>query len=702
MNRDEQQRIRVALKKATDARIAQLTARNLALTTWLSSIEGCCIETLGSITEKNNVLTDWAADYAATYSNYICQQQDNEIIDWQIVFDNYKCQVELIATTTTTTAVGTTTTTIDPDLEEWQIIFSNYLCQADPDEELPLLKSEIIEFSATYEDYVCAKEDNPSATTTTTTPDPLATTTTTTYVDPEDVSFSSTYVNYICAQFDNPLIEDGITTTTTFVDEDDVDWQIVFANYKCQLIVSATTTTTTGLPPETTTTTTEVATTTTTTLAMVDCDTEITGEMAFPEIHWIDMGSGTGIATLHVNTGGAPDRFEVLIDGIKVLDTGYCGDTSFQVALYAALAARSAAPAAIIHPSVSSFPFAKTSATHLAVVKVWAPLEESSWSFTLGCVESTTTTTPYEEYEAAYENYICAKIDNGQTTTTTEPPATTTTTTDIPVYEVSCGTDVHTGGQTFPTVYIVIGMGAGTGYVTLTYDTIEIPDRFVVEMNGLDVIDTGYRGDTNLQTILNAALASYGESPSAIIAGGSGTATFYKSSSSTLAIVKVWAPIPESKWSFSLSCPDDTITTTTTEAGTTTTSTEAVTTTTTTPAATTTTTTNVPPVSSANALANSRDDCAQQVEIAPADFTFTDANGDDLTHVKIVSYTIAGGGSLKYNGITVTNNQIIQVYGGAAGSFLYPLVYTPDATAEDAYADTITFLVKTANNENYG
>jgi len=63
---------------------------------------------------------------------------------------------------------------------------------------------------------------------------------------------------------------------------------------------------------------------------------------------------------------------------------------------------------------------------------------------------------------------------------------------------------------------------------------------------------------------------------------------------------------------------------------------------------------------------------------------------------------LTGAGTLEYNGIAVTTNQEIRVYGGATGSFLYSLIYTPDSSEEDAYSDTIEFLVRTDNNSTYG
>jgi len=291
-------------------------------------------------------------------------------------------------------------------------------------------------------------------------------------------------------------------------------------------------------------------------------------------------------------------------------------------------------------------------------------------------------------------------IDDGSpTTTTTTAPVTTTTTTqaEVPVETISCGEDWHEGENVYPYLYVVIGLGTGVGWVELSIDTHDIPDKFIVEFNGVEVINTGYRGNLALQTELNAALASYGDSPEAIQDPDVFDFYFYKTGSTANAIVKVYAPIEESLWQFRLRCPDGATTTTTTTIAPTTT-----TTTTTAALTTTTTTTNALPVSTDNAVSNSRTSCSQTVNLVPADFTYTDADGGALEYIKIESYSIAGAGSLKYNGIAVTANQVIQVYGGATGSFLYALTYTPDAADEDAYSDTITFKVRTGGNTIYG
>ena len=688
MTAAEIQRLLLLFEETLASLDALLNARSDNLGEFSDDLAECCNTLNGNLDDIIETLSNIEAEYTGVFDNFVCQQYDPTIETWEIVFENYLCKQEVSATTTTTTAAATTTTTVDPDLEEWEIVFENYLCQADPSVTLTTtldLKSGEFGLSGTFIDFVCAKEDCPSCTTTSTTAP--ATTTTTSATAPWDVEFIGAYADFVCEQWDNPLIDNGVTTTTTSINEDDYEFEIAFIDYLCKLVDVTTTTSTTTLPG-TTTTTTAPATTTTTTYADSTCGDAISGGTGFPLTYFIDLGSGTGEVALSIDATAAPDKFMVYYEGVEVINTGYRGDAEYQTMLYAALNAQGASPEVINEPGTGVFTFNKNSTTRYAKVLVYAPLDETEWSFTLSCVGLTTTTTAVPDgYYGTYDNFECELTLDG-TTTTTEPA--TTTTTGVPAYTVTCG-NAQNGEQTFPTVFVVIGMGAGTGYVTLTYDTIEIPDRFVVEIDGTDVLDTGYRGDVNLQDTLDAALASYGEPSSTIIAGGSGTARFYKSTTSTLAIVKVWAPIAETQWSFTLSCPDDTITTTTTVVATTTTTTAGPTTTTTTP---------IPAESQNNAISHVRSTCSLPLELTPSDFPYDGSDIWELKWVKITGKTLAGTGTLTYDGVAVTDGQQIKVYGGATGSFLYPLVYTPDSS-QNPFSDIIDFLVKTNDGSGY-
>lgn len=133
--------------------------------------------------------------------------------------------------------------------------------------------------------------------------------------------------------------------------------------------------------------------------------------------------------------------------------------------------------------------------------------------------------------------------------------AVITSTADAPDTPVSCGTEsTYSGGEAFPTDTFIT-LGAGLGTVELDYDAFSVPDKFEVWIAGVKVIDTGYRGDVSYQSALDAELASMGLSPETITAGGSGTATFNKLTTATIALVRVYAPLPGTAWNFTLMCP---------------------------------------------------------------------------------------------------------------------------------------------------
>lgn len=128
-----------------------------------------------------------------------------------------------------------------------------------------------------------------------------------------------------------------------------------------------------------------------------------------------------------------------------------------------------------------------------------------------------------------------------------QPPPTPT-----PLPAIPCGGAVnYSGGQIFPAVYTV-NLGSHLGNVNLDYNAYSVPDRFVVEYNGLTAIDTGYRGDSSYQTDLNNILGS----PTPITGPGQGSASFVKASTQPTATVKVFAPLPGTVWTFTLGCPE--------------------------------------------------------------------------------------------------------------------------------------------------
>lgn len=128
-------------------------------------------------------------------------------------------------------------------------------------------------------------------------------------------------------------------------------------------------------------------------------------------------------------------------------------------------------------------------------------------------------------------------------------------TADAPESPVACGDAAsYSGGEAFPTE-VFVSLGSSFGNVTLNFDALSIPDKFEVWYNGLKVIDTGYRGDSSYQSSLDAELATRGLPPETIMGLGSGTATFSKTSTTTSALVRVYAPLSGTAWNFTLNCP---------------------------------------------------------------------------------------------------------------------------------------------------
>jgi len=182
-------------------------------------------------------------------------------------------------------------------------------------------------------------------------------------------------------------------------------------------------------------------------------------------------------------------------------------------------------------------------------------------------------------------------IEPTTTTTTTTTSSTTTTTTTI---SVNCGEgSSYSGGVSYPTTESVT-LGTDTGTVVLDYNAQSVPDRFIVEWNSNVVIDTGYRGAPQYDfgggsrsaftssltgdidpITLNTYpdLATYPDDGYPRIVGpGIGTASFNKNlATDTFAIIKVYAPMSGTVWSYQMNCPSTTTTTTSTTITTTTT-----------------------------------------------------------------------------------------------------------------------------------
>lgn len=115
---------------------------------------------------------------------------------------------------------------------------------------------------------------------------------------------------------------------------------------------------------------------------------------------------------------------------------------------------------------------------------------------------------------------------------------------------VNCNTTINYSGGISDIGYTVsFGSGTTTGTVSLTFNTTDKPTRFRVVYNNVEVINTGYRGNTYYNNILRSL--GY-----PIISGpNSGILTFNKNiGSNNTAQVLVDTPLSESSWSFNLGC----------------------------------------------------------------------------------------------------------------------------------------------------
>lgn len=119
----------------------------------------------------------------------------------------------------------------------------------------------------------------------------------------------------------------------------------------------------------------------------IPCGTSTTysGGEGFPTENIINLGSSLGTVTLTYDAFSIPDKFQVFFDGVKVIDTGYKGDTSQQSALDSALAAMGLPSETITTPGSGTATFSKGTATTTATVRVYSPLAGTSWNYTLSC-----------------------------------------------------------------------------------------------------------------------------------------------------------------------------------------------------------------------------------------------------------------------------------------------------------------------------
>ena len=115
---------------------------------------------------------------------------------------------------------------------------------------------------------------------------------------------------------------------------------------------------------------------------------------------------------------------------------------------------------------------------------------------------------------------------------------------DMQLNTARCSSLVSSGGAGDYTFNVFLG--SDTGSVTLSYNALAVPNQFIVNYNGSNVIDTGLVGSSGVYNGVTVTT----------VGAGSGTASFTKSSATpTVATVTVKAPYGGSAWEFDLGCP---------------------------------------------------------------------------------------------------------------------------------------------------
>jgi hypothetical protein len=119
----------------------------------------------------------------------------------------------------------------------------------------------------------------------------------------------------------------------------------------------------------------------------------------------------------------------------------------------------------------------------------------------------------------------------------------------IPVDDrIVCSSLVEGGGV--GTSEYTVDLGTATGIVSLNFDAQFVPDTFIVEYDGTEVINSGLRGVDGTYDTPAGPVAVVVDGP------GTGTLTFNKTTSTpTTCTVRVVAPFIGTAWEVDLSCP---------------------------------------------------------------------------------------------------------------------------------------------------
>lgn len=164
----------------------------------------------------------------------------------------------------------------------------------------------------------------------------------------------------------------------------------------------------------------------------IQCGTSLSfsGGVSYPNTKEIVLGSSLGLVTLNYDGTGIPDRFIVIFDNQRVIDTGYRGAVSYdfggtnRTTFKNSLTNRIDPVLNTVYPDTVNFPddgyprvlglglgsttFNKTTSTPDVTVNVYGPNSNTGWHYSISCPDGGTIIT-YPRPKSIYELQLNGK-----------------------------------------------------------------------------------------------------------------------------------------------------------------------------------------------------------------------------------------------------------------------------------------------------
>ena len=306
-------------------------------------------------------------------------------------------------------------------------------------------------------------------------------------------------------------------------------------NFAQSLPITSTSTTSTSTSTSSTTSSTTTTTGLTTTTTSSTSTTTAAPEITSTTTNTTSTSSSTTNTTINICDSIVINSITVLDDNsIEITYTVYNGFTTFGLSLYSGDVFLEAKPITVDISNTATVNFTGTTFTD------GTPYNINVEPIGFGCPR--VVTYPFTYGTSTTSSSTTTTLGAGSTSTTSSSSTTT-------ALIAPCNNLVDYSNQGKGTYLVPIILGAGTGNVTLTFDTVYVPDRYRVMFDGVEVINTGFRGNSSY----NSALAALGLPP--VSGGNAGSVSFTKTTGTTTAYVFVDAPFDGTRFKFTLSCP---------------------------------------------------------------------------------------------------------------------------------------------------